>query len=74
MRSKYGVGRESARLRPAGTHYNLARNMLITSSGVMMPIRWLLSSMTGKLSRLYLSKSSANSFSLAPSWTEMSRS
>src|ERR1700722_15886759 len=57
-----------------GATYSLARRMLITSSEVITPVSLLWSLTTGRVSRLYLSKSSANSLSLAPSRLETSGS
>src|SRR5271157_2313883 len=54
--------------------YNFARSMLITSSEVMTPVSLLCSSTTGRVSRLYLSNSSATSFSATPSWARTSGS
>src|ERR1700732_4229658 len=54
--------------------YNLARNMLITSSDVMTPVSRLWSSTTGRVWRLYLSNSSATSFSSTPSCARTSGS
>jgi len=47
--------------------YSLLRSMAITSSEVMTPTSLLCSSMTGRVTRLYLSKSSATSLSLVAS-------
>ena len=52
--------------RPTTVSYRLARSRLMMSSEVMTPVSFLLSSTTGKVERLYLSNSSATSFSLAP--------
>src|SRR5215469_1788554 len=51
--------------------YSFWRRRLITSSEVITPVRRLASSTTGKVSRLYLSKSSATSFSEALAWQEI---
>ena len=57
----------NGRLRRAPA-YSLARSKLITSSEVMTPVNFWLSSTTGRVSRLYLSNSSANCNSLASAW------
>jgi hypothetical protein len=48
--------------------YSLARSMLITSSAVITPVKRPSSSITGRVSRLYLSKVAATVFSSAPGW------
>src|SRR6266700_1987385 len=48
--------------------YRFARSRLMMSSEVITPVNFLLSSTTGKVSRLYLSNSSATSFSFTPAW------
>src|ERR1035441_9151588 len=66
-----GEGARPTRAHHTRAHYSLARSIAITSSGVITPVSWLCSSITGNVSRLYLSNSSANSFSFASSWQEM---
>src|SRR6185312_6716219 len=51
--------------------YSFARSRLITSSEVITPVSLPSSSTTGRVIRLYLSNSSATSFSLAPAWQEI---
>src|SRR5579864_5529289 len=53
------------------TGYSFARSRLITSSEVITPVSLPSSSTTGRVNRLYLSNSSATSFSLAPAWQEI---
>src|SRR5581483_3883993 len=53
---------------------SFARSMLMMSSEVITPVSRLASSTTGRVIRLYLSNSSATSFSSAPAWVEMSGS
>src|SRR6185437_13317250 len=62
--------KSGGRGRPPHT-YRLARSRLMMSSEVMTPVNFLLSSTTARVSRLYLSKSSATSFSLAPARVEI---
>src|ERR1700682_3103116 len=51
--------------------YSLALSKLITSSDVITPVNFRLSSTTGSVSRLYLSNSSANCNSLASAWIKI---
>jgi len=73
FRSLLGI-EESPINRVARDVYSLARSRLITSSEVITPVNLLWSSITGRVSRLYLSNSSANSFSPAPARHEISGS
>ncbi len=57
-----------------GKPYSLARSMVITSSEVTTPTSLRCSSITGRVTRLYLSKSSATSLSLVSFWVKISGS
>src|ERR1035441_2972169 len=61
-----GEGARPTRAHHTRAHYSLARSIAITSSGVITPVSWLCSSITGNVSRLYLSNSSANPELLRP--------